>query len=61
METENNKKRKGCSIQHKNKTVAKKVHERKVAVRNQGTIGMSSMGHAKKELTESQKAFFGRQ
>jgi len=54
-------KRKGCSIQHRNEVIARKVHERKVAVRNRGTIGMSSLGHTKKEMSEKEKAFFGRQ
>jgi len=60
METKKNKKRKGCSIQHKNKHIAEKIHNRKVSVKSYGTASSSSLGHAKKELTESQKAFFGR-
>lgn len=54
--------KKGCSIQRKNKIVAKKVHDRKVAVKNRGTIGMSSLGHTKKtsEMSDRDKAFLGR-
>lgn len=54
--------KKGCSIQHKNKIVAKKVHDRKIAVKGQGTVGLSSMGHTKKtsEMSDRDKAFLGR-
>jgi len=57
---EHKKKIKGASHQHKQKLHLKKITRREKSVKSCGTAALSQLGHVKKEMSEREKAFFGR-